>query len=140
VATALRELDEELGVPPAEVEILGNLVPTPVITGRYLIHAFVGLVSPHAAPRVASAEIERLLSLPLLPLLSGERRIKAVRADWDGVPVFAPHFEVDGAVLYGASAYIFYELLLRLASKLGRTLPPPEVTEVLPWGDRYDAR
>jgi 8-oxo-dGTP pyrophosphatase MutT (NUDIX family) len=137
-ATALRELDEELGVPPAEVEIVGSLVPTPVITGRYMIHSFVGLLSPRAAPRVASAEIARVLSLPLLPLISGERRIAAVRGDWNGTPVFAPHFEVDGAVLYGASAYIFYALLLRLAAKLGRTLPQPEVTDVAPWGNRYD--
>lgn len=137
--TALRELAEEIAVAPSDVQILGSLMPVPVITGRYLIHSFVGLLGAGAAPSVASPEIARVLELPILPLITGERPIAAVRGAWgsDGRVVFAPHFEVDGAVLYGASAYIFYELLARLAARLGRALPPPEITERLPWGDRY---
>jgi 8-oxo-dGTP pyrophosphatase MutT (NUDIX family) len=136
-ATALRELAEEIGVGAAEVTLLGSLMPMPVITGRYVIHPFVGVLGPAAAPRLASPEIERVLELPLLPLLTGERPIAAVRAQWSDTIVFAPHFAVDGVILYGASAYILYELLVRLADKLGRTLPAPVITEVLPWGDRY---
>jgi hypothetical protein len=40
-------------------------------------------------------------------------------------------------VLYGASAYILYELLLRLSANLGWTLPPLRFQEEPPWGDRY---
>ncbi|MFT3768324.1 MAG: CoA pyrophosphatase [Minicystis sp.] len=136
-ATALRELDEEVAVPAAEVTILGSLMPMPVITGRYLIHSFVGLLAETASPRIASPEIARILELPLLPIFTGEQRIAAVHGRWSETVVFAPHFEIDGSVLYGASAYILYELLLRVAAKLGLTLPPPEITETLPWGDRY---
>jgi 8-oxo-dGTP pyrophosphatase MutT (NUDIX family) len=136
-ATALRELDEETGVAPSDVTILGALTPVPVITGRYLIHPFVGVVSTTAPRMVASAEIARILTIPLVPLLKGARPIKAVRGEWSDRVVFAPHFDLDGAVLYGASAYIFYELLLRLAHALGQPLPEPEITTELPWGDRY---
>jgi 8-oxo-dGTP pyrophosphatase MutT (NUDIX family) len=136
-ATALRELEEEVGVPASEVEILGELMPTPVITGRYLIHPFVGALRPGAAPRVASPEIARVLTLPLLPILRGEQPIAAVTGEWRGTMIFAPHFALDGCVLYGASAYIFYELLVRLAARLGCTLPPPRIEPIAPWGDRY---
>jgi 8-oxo-dGTP pyrophosphatase MutT (NUDIX family) len=136
-ATALRELAEEVAVPAGDVEILGQLVPTPVITGRYLIHPFVGALSPGAAPRVASPEIARVITIPLLPLITGERPIDAIRGEFAGSTVFAPHFELDGCVLYGASAYIFYELLSRLAVTLGRTMPPPRLQSEPPWGDRY---
>jgi 8-oxo-dGTP pyrophosphatase MutT (NUDIX family) len=139
-ATALRELDEEVAVPPSAVTILGPLSPMPVITGRYLIHPFVGALAEGAAPRVASPEIERVLELPLLPLLTGEVRMSAVQGLWSDAMRFAPHFEVGGAVLYGASAYILYELLLRLAGRLGLSLPEPIITDVLPWGDRYAPR
>jgi 8-oxo-dGTP pyrophosphatase MutT (NUDIX family) len=135
--TALRELHEELGVPPDAVEILGSLTPVPVITGRYLIHGFVGLLEGRTAPQPASAEIARVLEIPILPLLTGERPFSAVRGEWAETVVFAPHFEVGRAVLYGASAYIFYELLLRIAARLGITVPEPVVTTELPWGDRY---
>lgn len=135
--TALRELGEELGVRAGDVDIAGALTPVPVITGRYLIHAFVGVLSPEAGPMVASAEIERVISLPILPLITGEHRISAVRGEWNGREVFAPHIEVEGVILYGASAYIFYELLLRIAGRLGRTLPEAITATEVPWGDRY---
>ncbi len=136
-ATALRELSEEVGVAAEEVELLGPLRPMPVITGRYVIHPFVGVLREGAAPRVASAEIARVLTLPLMPILDGEVPLRAVRGEWKGQTIYAPHFPLDGAVLYGASAYIFYELLVRLAALLGRALPEPSVDEIPPWGDRY---
>jgi 8-oxo-dGTP pyrophosphatase MutT (NUDIX family) len=136
-ATALRELEEEVGVPRSEIELCGELRPTPVITGRYLIHPFVGVLGAGAAPRVASAEIARVLALPLMPLLDGTAPISAVKGEWNGATIFAPHFALDGCVLYGASAYILYELLARLAAALGRTLPPLRLQDELPWGNRY---
>lgn len=136
-ATALRELEEEVGVPAHEIDLLGELMPMPVITGRYLIHPFVGALRPGAAPRVASPEIARVLTLPLLPILNGEQPIAAVRGEWSGAMIFAPHFTLDGCVLYGASAYILYELLTRLAKRLGRALPEPAIQDALPWGNRY---
>jgi 8-oxo-dGTP pyrophosphatase MutT (NUDIX family) len=136
-ATALREMHEEVGVPALDVEIVGTLMPMPVITGRYLIHPFVGVLGPGASPRAASPEIARILELPIVPLLTGDRPIAAVQGEWSGARVFAPHFELDGCVLYGASAYIFYELLSRLAATLGLTMPAPRMQETPPWGKRY---
>ena len=90
-----------------------------------------------AAPRVAATEIARLIELPILPLLRGEHEVAEVHATWRGVPVVSPHLDVGGAILYGASAYILYELLLRLADRLGVRLPAPRVETTPPWGDRY---
>jgi 8-oxo-dGTP pyrophosphatase MutT (NUDIX family) len=136
-ATALRELEEEVGVPAAEVDLLGTLRPMPVITGRYLIHPFVGVLRAGAVPRAASAEVARVLSVPLLPLLTGERPFEAVIGEWNGQTIFAPHFALEGCVLYGASAYILYELLARVAAALGLSMPAPRIQEERPWGDRY---
>jgi 8-oxo-dGTP pyrophosphatase MutT (NUDIX family) len=136
-ATALRELTEEVSVPARDVEILGALMPMPVITGRYLIHPFVGALAPGAAPTAASPEVARVLTLPLLPLLSGAAPIAAVRGEWSGAVIFSPHFQLDGCVLYGASAYILYELLSRLARQLGQALPPAREQKEAPWGNRY---
>jgi 8-oxo-dGTP pyrophosphatase MutT (NUDIX family) len=136
-ATALRELEEEVGVPRSEVDLVGELRPMAVITGRYLIHPFVGVLGPGALPRIASAEVARVLTVPLMPLLDGAEPIDAVKGEWFGATVFAPHFPLDGCVMYGASAYIFYELLARLAASLGRTLPPLRLHDELPWGNRY---
>ena len=133
-ATALRELDEEVALGPADLELLGALSPVPVITGRYLIHPFVVALREGRLPRVASPEIARLLDVPLLPWLTGAWTIRGVDV---GRREPLPHFELDGCILYGASAYIFHELLAKLAAALGHELPAAEVGGEVPWGTRY---
>jgi 8-oxo-dGTP pyrophosphatase MutT (NUDIX family) len=141
-ATALREMEEEVGVSPGSVEVVGTLTPVPVISGRYLIHPFVALADEGARFRVASAEVERVIEVPLLPWILGERPTHAVRAPYRGKDVLFPHFEVSSAgeprtVLYGASAYIAHELLTAIAEDLGVALPMPQIEASFPWGDRY---
>ena len=45
-ATALREAEEEIGLAPAAVRVLGALQPTPTIATGYAIYPFVGLIEP----------------------------------------------------------------------------------------------
>src|SRR5262245_43129035 len=93
-ATALRELGEETGLFEGDIEWLGLLSPCPVITGRYLIHPFVAGVREGALPRVVSPEIERILTLPLLPLINGEMRFYGIAGEWRGRPFLAQHFRI----------------------------------------------
>lgn len=152
LATALRETEEELGLVREKVEPLGALQPVSVITGRFVIHPFVGVVDEGAPIAPSPDEVERLVELPIAPFLTGEKPFSAVevrlseRADPEGAfghtPVHEgvlqlPHFELDGCVLYGASAYVFHELLVRLATTLGRELPTPRLERELPWAGRY---
>lgn len=140
--TALREADEEIGLAPGDVEFLGRLSPIPVITGRYLIHPHVAIAREGARPRVASvAEIAAVLHVPLVPLLTGERRYEAVAATHAGRPYTIPHFPLgESHTMYGASAFILYDLLRRLALAQNIPLPPPVLRTDLPWGDRYENR
>ena len=152
LATALRETEEELGLPREKVAPLGGLQPVSVITGRFVIHPFVGAVADEARIVPCPSEVERLVELPLVPFLTGEKPYSAVevrlaeRTEPDGAfghtPVYEgvlklPHFELDGCVLYGASAYVFHELLVRIATVLGRELPEPRLEKELPWRGRY---
>lgn len=135
--TAARELFEEVAVREDDVEWVGELSAIPVITGRFLIHPFVGLLGGGAAPRVASGELEEVLELPLEPYVLGGRRVRAIEMEWRGVKLLAPHFPIGERTLYGATAYITYELLVRLAAAAGRELPELEVGTAAPWGSRY---
>lgn len=136
-AAAVRELEEELDVRHDQLALLGALSAIPVVTGRFLIHPFVAELGPAAVPRIASTEIERIARIPLLPWLTGARRHGAVATRWRGQPFLLPHFEVEDRVLYGASACIFFELVVKIASALGVALAEPEVTTELPWAGRY---
>jgi len=136
-ATALRELGEEIGLFAGDIEWLGVLSPCPVITGRYLIHPFVAGVREGASPRVVSSEIESILTLPLLPLITGEMPFYGVTGEWMGRQRIVQHFRIGPSVLYGASATIFYELLALIAAELGLPMAPAIPEETPPWGDRY---
>jgi 8-oxo-dGTP pyrophosphatase MutT (NUDIX family) len=134
---AFRELEEELGFERAEVEELGQLSSVPVVTGKYLITPFVARISPEASPELDGSEIEGVIRVPLAAWLDGTRRFGGFSTEWRGAPYVIPHFHLEGHVLYGASALIFFELLERMSRALGVTLPEPVIEKERPWGERY---
>ena len=72
LATALRETQEEIGLDPEAVEVLGALPPVATITG-YRITPFVGLI-PHPYDfHPNPLEVKRLLLLPLAGFYPPER-------------------------------------------------------------------
>lgn len=69
-ATALREAEEEVGLEPARVEVLGVLDELPSITG-YLVTPVVGAVrEPPAAFRPQADEVLEPFEVPLARLLA----------------------------------------------------------------------
>ncbi len=131
---AVRELAEETGI--TGPGILGELTPVPVVTGRYRIHPFVASIAVQSDP-APSAEIAEVLRVPLEPWLDGRLPHVGAVTKWRGVELLLPHFELEGRVLYGASALIFYDLLFRIAHVRGQRLPSPRVEQTPPWLGRY---
>jgi 8-oxo-dGTP pyrophosphatase MutT (NUDIX family) len=113
-ATALREAEEEIGLDPAVVELVGALPPTATFATGYRIHPFVGLVPD---PRQLDlepnpGEVETVLAFTLEALGEGYAMRRLVRR---GVAFHSPTFEVDGHQIWGATARILGELLDRLS-------------------------
>jgi 8-oxo-dGTP pyrophosphatase MutT (NUDIX family) len=131
--TACREAMEEVGLARADLDLLGTLTPVPVVTGLHVIHPFVMEVAPGARLAAASGEVERVLETPILAWLRGELRHSSYPTEWRGSRFLMPDFEIDGTLLYGATAIVFYELLTRVADALGIEMPAALVTESPPW-------
>jgi 8-oxo-dGTP pyrophosphatase MutT (NUDIX family) len=108
--TALREAEEELGIPPAAVEILGALEPVHTVVSATLIVPFVGLVDAETADalRPDPGEIAEVLSYPLSRLLEAESVVEWPIGDhtYRG---FA--YEMDGNTIWGATAFILHDFL-----------------------------
>ena len=109
--TALREAEEEIGLEPARVELVGALPPVGTFVTGYRVHAFVGLVAEGAEWRPQETEVERVLELSLADLVRGHEMRRLVRK---GVPFRTPTYTVDGHLVWGATARIVQSLLLRL--------------------------
>jgi 8-oxo-dGTP pyrophosphatase MutT (NUDIX family) len=63
-ATALREAEEEVGLDPGKVEVLGSLPPYDTITG-YRIHPVVGWIAPPLDVSPDGVEVAEVFELPL---------------------------------------------------------------------------
>jgi len=62
--TALREANEEVGLAPASIELLGALPPYRTIT-QYLVTPFVGLIEPGFTPTPDPFEVAEVFEVPL---------------------------------------------------------------------------
>ena len=111
--TALREADEEIGLPPDAVELVGALPPTGTFVTSYKIHPFVGVIEPGHAWTPQPTEVEQVLELSLPDLVSGFEMKRLIRR---GVPIRTPAYTVDGNFIWGATARIVQNLLERLDS------------------------
>jgi len=109
--TALREAEEEIGLPPDKVQVVGALPPVGTFVTNYKIHPFVGVIKPGHAWTPQPTEVEVILELSLASLIDGFEMKRLVRK---GVPFKTPTYTVDGNLVWGATARIVEHLLARL--------------------------
>jgi 8-oxo-dGTP pyrophosphatase MutT (NUDIX family) len=109
--TALREAEEEVGLPPGDVEVVGALQPTPTIATGYAVYPFVGLIQPGRAWRPSAGEVAEVLELSLDDLRAGRGRRRLLRR---GIPFRTDSYVVGDHLIWGATARILGDLLGRL--------------------------
>lgn len=109
--TALREAQEEVGIDPAEVKILGRLSDLFVPPSNFMVHPVVGYVDhvPRFVPD--PKEVQKIMHVPLKELLKqGAWKEKEV-ISFQGFPIHAPYFDLQGHALWGATAMMLGELI-----------------------------
>jgi 8-oxo-dGTP pyrophosphatase MutT (NUDIX family) len=109
--TALREAEEEIGLPRAEVRLLGELPPVSTFATNYVIHPFVGEIPAGLAWRVSEREVDAVLELPLKALLASRTRTRLKRR---GISFEADAYVIDEHLIWGATARILEQLLEQL--------------------------
>ena len=110
--TALREAEEEIGLPRADVRLLGSLPSTATFATNYVIHPFVGVIPAGIAWRPSALEVDAVLELPLEELRAGRTRTRLERR---GISFETDAYVVDGHMIWGATARILEHLLERLS-------------------------
>jgi 8-oxo-dGTP pyrophosphatase MutT (NUDIX family) len=110
--TALREAHEEVGLPPADVELVGALPPVGTFVTGYRVSPFVGVIAAGRTWVPQETEVAKVLELSLPDLVRGHEMKRLVRR---GVPIKTPTYTVDGHLIWGATARILQELLRRLS-------------------------
>ncbi len=112
-AAALREAEEEIGVDPSTVRILGALTPLYVIVSGFVVAPFVGVVDARPEFRPEAREVAEILEVPLSVLQDPARRLRGNKTR-EGYKLDFPYFAVGDAgqhQVWGATAMILSEFV-----------------------------
>ncbi len=119
VATALRESEEEVGLPPDAVTLLGELPPLVTRTG-FQVFPCVGRIAPDFEPVVDPSEFDSVFS-PSLQTFS-DASIYRLEKMFDGTRSrMVPHYQVGQDNVWGVTAAILV-LLANVAYDAGLDL------------------
>lgn len=108
-ATALREAHEEVGVRRDEVTVLARLDDVPGPYG-HVVRPIVARV-PDREYVPTSAEVERVVVLPVASLTDPANYSREERSHPDRGTATLPFFRVDGVVVWGLTGFVLQELL-----------------------------
>lgn len=111
IETALRESQEEIGILPEQVKILGKLTDLYIPPSNYLVTPIIGYSSerpmfmgdPLEVERVIEVDISELLNPASVQVLKFKTRV--------GITFKAPCYKVNGVQIWGATAMIISEFI-----------------------------
>ena len=107
-ATALRETEEELGLPPSAVDVVGALPPVHTFVSSILIVPFVGILRDRPVFRPYAGEIAEVLEYDVAALIAAERLVEFRREEG----VYRGYaYEMDAHTIWGATARILHDLV-----------------------------
>lgn len=99
--TALREAEEEIGLGPADVRVLGQMGEYLTVT-NFRVTPVVGVIPWPYCFKIHTLEVGRVFTIPLTWLNDPTNRLEFTRQETRrGVVVYLPY---DGELLWGATA------------------------------------
>jgi 8-oxo-dGTP pyrophosphatase MutT (NUDIX family) len=108
--TALREAQEEIGVNPSAVQIIGKLSDFFVIPSNFMVTPVIGVAKGKPSLTPDAYEVVKILHGDVSQILSDDAiKTKEILAA-GRYRLRAPHFEIEGEIVWGATAMMLNEL------------------------------
>jgi 8-oxo-dGTP pyrophosphatase MutT (NUDIX family) len=108
--TALREAQEEVGIDPSSIEVLGKLSDLFVEVSKFSIQPFLAWSDQKPAFSVNSGEVEELILLPLDNYLNEDIISETELQTVTGM-LSVKFYPYNGQIIWGATAMILTELI-----------------------------
>lgn len=108
--TALRETEEEVGVPAKEVTILKQLTQVYIPPSNFYVQPFIGIT--HKTPNFVKqeSEVEAIIEVSLNHFLNPENITSKNVSTSYKLDVQVPAFKLNGYVVWGATAMMLSEI------------------------------
>ena len=106
---AQREAFEEIGLDPADVDVVGELDHIATVVSSSVIVPVVARLPRRPETRPMTMEVDRILTVPLVELLRADTyRAEKWGLDWEHVVHF---FELDDETVWGATGRLLFQLM-----------------------------
>ena len=111
ITTALRETEEEIGVPSDKIKVIGELTPLYIPVSNYCVHPVIGTLESTPTFKRDYKEVEEILSVKLENLMDPKCLITDDCIYENERYIEAPYFHYDKIKIWGATAMILSEFI-----------------------------
>lgn len=109
---AIRETEEEIGVSASNIRILGRLTQLYIPVSNHLVHPFVAVLDGTPSFKPQPGEVAQILAPEIHAFRAADRIKRADISIMDGMLLKdVPCYEIDGQIVWGATAMIISEFL-----------------------------
>ncbi len=111
VMTALRETEEEFGIPREEIQVLGSLTEIYIPPSRFLVYPKIGVMPQRPTFQPDAKEVAEIIEVELFQFLEESRRGIHEVDVFGGHIIQAPGYTVnDNELIWGGTAMMLAEL------------------------------
>jgi len=110
VHTALRETFEEVGVESYGIDIIKKLTEVYIPPSNYFVYPFMGIVADTPSFIPQDEEVEAIIEVPLIEFMDANARITKKLSTSYASNIDVPAFELNGHVVWGATAMMLNEI------------------------------
>ena len=109
--TALREAQEEIGIIPSTLEVIGQLSRFYVRPSNFVINPYIAYCAQRPDFIPDATEVQRIIEVDIFAEINPDRIVNRTITFKNNMQVNAPGFEVGLEFMWGATAMIFSELI-----------------------------
>lgn len=109
--TALRETFEEIGVPSANISILGALSPLYIPPSNFMVYPFVGYYPFQPQFKMQTREVAKIIQIPISELFEKNIEGRETREHSLLGKIEIPYYNLGGYKIWGATAMVLSEFI-----------------------------